>query len=312
MHCARMAVRGGVRVAARVGTSSVVVGLGLAVCGLLTLYVDAMRQRMPLRIAGWFDVKAQLGNVFYAAARNAGELLPNLIHGQWSAAMANLTNMAGIRSNVYTQVMHAGATNNAEVFTLWAPPSLLLLTLLGLALRRRLGGSLLAYLARIGIVSAACTSVLLNAVLYYQGLAGGIAGWIGYVGSGAAKAIDFVVKVGAGAVKEVAWHLFFLLTDGKEKTLGWLTSSQPVEDLSHYLAHFPAAKMNPALHGAVFQALVAAGLLWLAHQRQTRALRAVETPRRPAASKRRWAPKHRRLTRTRRPRRPVGRKRSGK
>lgn len=251
-------------------------GMTLALYGLLTHYVEAARDRLPFRVAGWFDVKAQLGNVFYAAAHNTAEFFPNLLHGRWGDAVTNLTNMAGIRSTVYTQVLHAGATNRAEAYVLWAPALLLGLLLVGLWWRARCQRALLPYVARIGVASAAGTSLLLNVVAYYQGVTGGVAGFIGYLGSGVAQTIDLVVRVGTGVVKEIAWHLFFLLTDGKEKTIGWLTDSRPAEDLSHYLAHFPDHQINAALHTAVYQALVACGLLLLAHARQERKARHAE------------------------------------
>ena len=185
-------IRKSARGTARVLTGSVLLGVTLAAYGLATHYVDAMRARSPLRIEAWWDVKAQVGNVFYAALRNAGELPTNLWHGEWAAAVANLTNMSGIRSSVYTQVLHAGATNHAETFTLWAPPLLAVLGLLGLLRQHRAGRSLLSFFARIGIVSAATTTLLLNVVFYYQGVSG-LTGWIGLLGSGLAKVVDTVI-----------------------------------------------------------------------------------------------------------------------
>lgn len=301
--------------AGRIATSSPVIGLGLALYGLATHYVDAMRQHTPLKVTGWFDLKAQIGNVFYAAAHNATQLGPHLWHGAWSAAVTNLTTMAGIRSDLYTQVFYAGATNQAEAFVLFAPPFLgaLVVGRLPFLWRRPTGrpgspaapalGGVLAYLARIGMVSAATTTLLLNSITTYQSLAG-LAGWLGWLGSGLSQVIDTVISVGAGILKEVVWHVVFMLTDGKEKTIGLLTRNQPVEDLAHYLGHFPPDKIPAAFNTVAYQALAAGlllgGALHWQHRAHTRGepvpvtrrgRRRAEKPRRPLPSRRRTEPR---------------------
>ncbi len=298
----------------RVTCSAPMLGLVLALYGLATHYVTAARESSPFRIAGWFDVKAEIGNVFYAALVNTGEFFPHLLHGQWTEALTNLTNMAGIRSGIYTRLLHSGATNNAESFMLAAPWILfgLLALRLGFALHarrdclRRLWMLLrrkksadtkvrhrgldrreavqqelrvlrfscdqgLVYLAQTGLISAAVTALLLNTVEYYQGLSG-LAGLLGYLGSGLATAVDYFAA-GSAFLKEMIWHAFYLLTDGKETTIGLLTHSQPIEDLSHYLARFPTARIPAALHTAVYQAFCA-GIIWaVAHALQLRLAR---------------------------------------
>ncbi|MCF3650402.1 hypothetical protein [Synoicihabitans lomoniglobus] len=302
-------------------SSSVCLGLLLALYGLATHYVASMRHYAPLKIAGWFDVKSQVGNVFYAAAANAAEFFPHLAQGKFSDAIGNLTNMAGIRADIYTRLLHAGATNNAESFTVAAPIIIfvLLATRLVVALIRQRENfqrlrqcaaayvrmklrrgrrtpsarlltnardalqqewrvlqfsfdQILVYIARLGVWSALFTALLLNTIEYYQGLSG-MTGYLGYVGSGIATAIDATVATGAAVVKEISWHVFYLLTDGKEKTFGWLTRSQELEYVSHYLAKFPLAKIPSALHTAIYQAICAGAAWGLAHYLQGRIAR---------------------------------------
>ena len=282
--------------------SSPTIGLLLALYGLATHYVAAMRAYAPWPVLHLFDVKSHLGNVFYAAGRNLLEFGPNLVRGQWSAAIENLTNVSGIRADIYQRVLHADATNNAEAFVLWAPAGigLLLALRVGVALRRRRTAPPgpptsriadgLAGAARIGIASAFFTSLFLNTVEFYQGLSG-IAGLMGYVGSALTTVLDTLAAAGAAFFKEVIWHVVYLVTDGKEKTIGLLTNSRPVEDLSHYLAHFPERKIPDALHTATYQALIAAIAACIAYRQQLRITTAMWAAQQPAP--RRTAPKKR-------------------
>lgn len=292
-------------VIARALSSSFVVGLLLALYGLATHYVTGLRHYAPLRATGWFDVKSHLGNVFYGAAANAVDLVPNLFAGRFDAVVVNLTNLAGIRSDVYTRVLHAGADNLAETFVRTAPWWILALLTLRVVLslrrhraelgalklgrrrsnsaprfnrredKRHNGPSLLllldralSYGARTGLAAALFALLLLNSADYYQNLSG-FTRFIGYLGSGLSTALDYLTVTGAAVFKELIWHVAFLFTDGKEKTIGLLTS-EPVETLSHYLANFPKERIPAALHTAVYQA-VGAGLLWgVAHALQRR------------------------------------------
>ncbi len=292
----------------------ITLGLLLALYGLATHYVTAMRSYAPMRIDGLLDVKSQLGNVFYAAGKNGWEFFPHLFHGEFGAAVTNLTNISGIRSDVYTHVMHAGATNNAEAYVRYAPfllGGLVLSRVLVYAVRNRhraqrlaalallprhrgrtaaarqihrdaLGHELrfaqfsfdqiLIYTARAGLASAVFIALLLNSVNYYQAVSG-LTGYIGYLGSALSTALDYVSAAGVAIFKQLSWHLFFMLTDGKEKTLGLLADSRSLEYVSHYLANFPASRVPAALHTAVYQASCA-GVLWaIAHYFQGRLAR---------------------------------------
>jgi hypothetical protein len=284
--------------------SAPAVGLLLALYGLATHYVSAARAAAPFRSAGWFDVRAEIGNVFYAAFANAREFGPHLFSGEWGAALTNLTNIAGIRSTIYTRVLHNGATNNAEAFML-AAPGLLVTLLIGrlafalyrhrqrlvalwhLTVRRKhsppagnrgrrglnieearrqewrvlrfSADQALVYCAKVGLVSALATAMLLNTLDYYQGLSS-LAGILGYFGSGIAKAVDMFVA-SSFALNEFFWHAVYAVTDGKDKALGWFTHTRAIEDLSHYLARFPRERIPAALHTAIYQAMCA-GLIW--------------------------------------------------
>ena len=275
------------RLVARGLSSPILLGLLLALYGLASHYVAAIRHYAPLRIAGWLDVKAQLDNVFHAALLNAWELPGNLVRGRWVEAMENLTNFSGIRTDAYTRVFYAGATNDAEAFVIVTP--WLMAALIGLRLglvlcRRRRDDALrgwrenadrtLVYFAHLGLASAVFSLLLLNSVQYYQNLSS-LTGVLGYLGSALATAIDMVAVAGSAVIKEVLWHAVLMLTDGKEKTLGLLTHSRELESLSHYLARFPTSKIVPALHTATYQALGSALLLASAHFLQRRAHRSL-------------------------------------
>jgi hypothetical protein len=299
-------------------SSSVVMGLLVALYGLGTHYVASMRESAPLRVAGWFDVKSQVGNVIYAAAVNGAQLPSHLMAGEFAAAVQNMTNLAGIRSSIYTQLIHADATNSAEWFVRVVPSWILVLVILraftwlyrhgsalgalGKSSRERVAGLFLSrhrravarakrvqqealqreerlgwvavdqgliYVARTGLAAAVLASVLLNAATYYQDVSG-VTGLFAIMGTGLATTLDLIAATGAAVGKELIWHLSFLVTDGKEKTLGFLLHDRNIEYVSHYLAKFPASKITAALHTAVYQAL-GAGILWaIAHALQRR------------------------------------------
>ncbi len=105
----------------RCSSSPAILGLLLSVYGLSTHYLSSMRKYAPLKSDDWFDVKSHIGNVFYSAFSNTWEFIPNLFTGRFSQAIDNLTNIAGIRSEVYTRLIHSDAVNNAESFTRIAP-----------------------------------------------------------------------------------------------------------------------------------------------------------------------------------------------
>lgn len=305
--------------AARALSSPVLVGLWVALYGLGTHYVSAMRQYSPLRIAAWFDVKSQVGNVFYAAIKNAGELPGHLFAGKFVETVQNLTNLAGIRSTIYTRLIHADATNNAEWFVGMAPFWILGLLLirgatwlapqvpvrralaielpretylsqsekikrkgtaaapqsLRLRIRRELKRAeivvdrLSVYVAKASLAAAVFGSMLLNTAAYYQDVAG-LTGILAFMGSGLATTLDVIAVAGSGVFKELIWHASFVITDGREKTIGLVLQDRNVEFVSHYLARFPAKKIPEALHTAVYQAL-AAGCFWaMAHTLQQR------------------------------------------
>lgn len=332
----------------RLLTSSIVLGLLIALYGLGTHYVSAMRQYAPMKVAGWFDVKSQVGNVFYSAAVNGAQLPAHVWEGHMAEAVQNLTNLAGIRSAIYTRLIYADATNSAEWFVRVVPywiGGLLCVRVLtwfyrrrdawrGLKVKdgsrvRRKGTSrrsepkkrgttrteaprrewrllglavddLLIYGARISLASAVFASVLLNATAYYQNVSG-LTGYLSYIGTGLATTLDLVGAAGTAVFKELIWHGSFLVTDGKEKTVGVLLGDRNIEFVSHYLARFPEGKITAALHTAVYQALVSGGLWALAHtlQRRRAQSHAARYQKLPPHMKRYLAqrPKHRRRVR---------------
>lgn len=288
-------------------TSSPLAGLIIAVYALASYYVEAMRRYAPFTARDVLDIPAHVFNIFFFAARNTVEVVPNLLRGQLGAAVDNLSQVAGIRTEVYAQVLNHDATSNAERFILIAPwvlGGMLVLRLAGLLIRldplatrtlppepqrwrqrlRRTGvfaELVLLFGAKIMLAAAFFGMMFLNTIGYYQGMSG-VTGLIGSVGHLVVQAYDYATVGLVWVVKEASWHLSYLLGTGQPQLLGRLAASETVEHAVHYLQTFPEDRRLLAMQTALYQATLGAIAFGLAYFLQDRRVEAWARGARPA------------------------------
>jgi hypothetical protein len=84
------------------------------------------------------------------------------------------------------------------------------------------------------LAAVTISSVIMKTAAYCQDVTT-VSGIFAHIGSGLAMLLNVVLATGAAVPKELIWHFLFLVTDGREKTLGWVLQDWNIEYVSYDL-----------------------------------------------------------------------------